>query len=224
MREFNKTMADSKSKRSRGVTLVELMIAAALFIVASGTIYTVARATFASTAYHDAEIVAQEEARRGLQYMVTELRQARRMSLTMQTLPNDMLTFQIPEDVDGNGLPVDEGGYLESAGTITYTRDFNDMNGDGLTTTQLIRVYQGGAGMGPMVTVLANDIMPNEDVNWDGTLNPGEDLNASRMLERGIWFDSTGSLMRIVVDCQKTVGEGGRRVWATVATNVSPRN
>lgn len=224
MRELNTMMAGNKAKSSSGVTLIELMIAAALLVVALGTIYTVAQATFASAAYHDAEIAAQDEARGALQRMVTELRQARRSSLAMQTIPNDTLTFQIPEDVDGNGLPVDVGGYLESAGTVTYMRDMNDLNGDGLTATQLVRVYQGGVGGAPTVTVLANDIMPNEDANWDGTLNPGEDLNGSRILERGLWFDSNGPLMRIIVDCQKTVGAGGRLVWATVATNVSHRN
>jgi len=224
MRELNTMMAKNKGRCSSGVTLVELMIAAALLVVALGTIYTVAQATFASASYHDAEIAAQDEARGALQRMVTELRQARRSSLAMQTFPNDTLTFQIPEDADGNGLPVDVGGFLESAGTITYTRDMNDLNGDGLTATQLVRVYQGGVGGAQNVTVLANDILPNEDANGDGILNPGEDLNGSRILERGVWFESNGPLLRIIVDCQKTVGAGGRRVWATVATNVSPRN
>ena len=224
MLELKTMVTGNKDRNSSGVTLVELMIAAALLVVALGTIYTVAQATFASAAYHDAELAAQDEARGALQRMTTELRQARRSSLAMQTIPNDTLTFQIPEDADGNGFPLDVGGYLESAGTITYTRDMNDLNADGLTTTQLVRVYQGGGGIAPIVTVLANDIAPNEDANWDGSLNPGEDLNGSRMLERGIWFESNGPLMRIIVDCQKTVGAGGRRVWATVATNVSHRN
>ena len=90
-------------KNVLGVTLVELMIAAALFTLAFGAIYMVARATYVSAAFQDAEIAAQEEARRGLQLMITELRQARKSSLSMQTLPNDQLIFRLPGDADGNG-------------------------------------------------------------------------------------------------------------------------
>lgn len=213
----------TNSGRSSGVTLLEVMIAAALLTVALGTIYVVARATFASTEYHDKEIATQEESRRALQSMVTELRQARRTSLMGSYLPSDQLTFRIPGDADGNGLPLDISGYLESVGTVTYMRDWNDLNADGQTTTQLVRVYRDAAGSVANVTVLANDIMMNEDVNGNGILDPGEDLNASRTLERGIWFDRQGLLLNMTVDSQKIVGQG-RLVWASVATSVYPRN
>ena len=223
MANSNIRVAGRANGRSIGVTLVELMIATALLTVAFGTIYTVARATFVNTAFHDAEIAVQEEARRALQLMVTELRQALKSSLSGQTLPNDQLTFEIPGDADGNGLPLDLSGYLESVGTVTYTRDLQDLNGDGITTTQLVRVYRDDTGVVSSVTVVANDIAPNEDVNGNGTLDAGEDLNASRVLERGVWFDLPGSLLRITVDSQKVVGEG-RRVWGTMTANVYPRN
>ena len=204
--------------------MVELMIAVSILVIAAMTVETVARVAFNYALFHESALTAQDEARRALQLMVAELRQARRPTLTTQTLPNNSVTFQIPEDADGNGLPVDVGGYLESLGMITYMRDMNDMNGDGLTN-QLIRVYQsGGSGAAANVTVIANDIMPNEDVNWDETLNPGEDSNGSRMLERGIWFDWAGPLLRITVDTQKTVGAEGRLAWSTVTADVCPRN
>ena len=224
MSNLNNTMVGGETnKRSTGVTLVELMIVAALLTVVAGTIYTVARAAIVNTAFHDAEITAQEEARRGLQFMVTELRGARRTSLSGQTLPSNQLTFRIPGDADGNGLPVDVSGYLESVGTITYMRDLQDLNGDGLTTTQLVRVDQDDTGTVTGVTVIANDIMPNEDANGNGILDPGEDVNASRFLERGVWFERPGSLVRITVDSQKTVG-AGTLVWASVTAQVYPRN
>lgn len=206
-----------------GVTLVELMIAAALFTLAFGAIYMVARATYVSAAFQDAEVAAQDEARRAIQFMVTELRQARTSSLSMQTMPNDQLMFRLPGDADGNGLPVDASGYLESVGTVQYTRDWQDSNGDGIAATQLVRIEQDDMGTIMGVTVIANNIMPNEDVNWDGVLSAGEDLNGSRILERGIWFDSIGSVMRVTVDAQKRVGDGGR-VWASITTDIHPRN
>lgn len=210
-------------KHQLGVTLIELMIAAALFTVTFGAMYMVARATYVTAAFQDAEAAAQEEARRALQFMVTELREARRSSLAMQTLPNDQLLFRLPGDADGNGLPLNVSGYLESVGTVEYTRDWQDLNGDGIGPTQLVRVERDNTGTITGVTVLANDIMPNEDANWDGLLGAGEDLNGSRFLERGIWFDSVGSVMRVTVDTQKPVGSGNR-VWASLTTDVFPRN
>ena len=208
---------------SLGVTLIEVMIAVTLFTVAFGAIYMVARTTLVNTAFHDAQIAAQEQARRGLQLMVRELRQARGSSLLVQTMPSDQLTFEVPSDADGNGTPLDAGGYLESVGTVTYMRDWNDLNGDGVAADQLVRLYQNGTGSVADVSVITNDIVPNEDVNWDGVLDAGEDTNASRFLERGIWFERTGNLLRITVDVQKRVGSG-RLVWATVRTDVHPRN
>ena len=221
----NVIQAGTAKKHPIGVTLIELMVAVTILSLTFGGIYIVARATFVNAAFHDAEIGAQEDARRAVQFMVTELREAMGSSLAGQTLPNDMLTFRIPEDADGNGIPLNQSGYLETIGTVMYTRDWNDMNGDGIGARQLIRVYQSGSSVGtaPVVTVLANDIMPNEDANWNGILDAGEDVNGSRILERGIWFDRTGSLLRVTVDTQKTAGAGAR-VWASITADVHPRN
>ena len=46
-------------KNVLGVTLVEMMIAAALFTLAFGAIYMVARATYVNAAFQDAEVAAQ---------------------------------------------------------------------------------------------------------------------------------------------------------------------
>ncbi len=219
----NRIEPGTTRNRSFGVTLIELMVATTILSLTFGGIYMVARAAFVNAAYHDAEIAAQEDARRAVQFMVTELREAIGSSLAGQTLPNDTLTFQLAGDAGGNGIPLNQSGYLETVGTVTYTRDWNDMNGDGIGARQLIRVYQAGGGAAPVVTVLANDIMPNEDVNGNGILDPGEDVNGSRSLERGIWFDRTGSLIRITVDTQKRVAEG-YRVWASISGDVRPRN
>jgi len=210
-------------KNVLGVTLIEIMIAAALFTLTFGAIYMVARATYVNAAFQDAEVAAQDEARRAILFMVTELRQARRSSFSMQTLPSDQLMFRLPGDADGNGLPLNVSGYLESVGTVTYTRDWQDSNGDGIGATQLVRIERDDMGTVTGVTVIANNIVPNEDVNWDGVLSAGEDLNGSRILERGIWFDTVGSLLRVTVDAQKRVGDGGR-VWASVTTDIYPRN
>jgi len=209
--------------RSLGVTLIELMVATTILSLTFGGIYMVARASFVNAAFHDAEIAAQEDARRATQFIVTELREAVGSTLAGQTLPNDTLTFQLPGDASGNGIPLNQSGYLETVGTVTYTRDWNDMNGDGLAARQLIRVYQAGGGTPPVITVLANDLMPNEDANWNGILDAGEDVNGSRFLERGVWFDRTGSLLRVTVDTQKRVAEGAR-VWASITADVHPRN
>jgi len=223
MANANRIELTTTKNRSLGVTLIELMVAATILSLTLGGIYVVARAAFVNAAFHDAEIAAQEDARRAVQFMVTELRQAVGSSLSGQTLPNDTLTFQLPGDADGNGLPLNQSGYLETVGTVTYTRDWNDMNGDGLAARQLIRVYQAGAGTPPVITVLANDLMPNEDVNWNGILDAGEDVNGSRFLERGVWFDRAGSLLRVTVDTEKRVAEGAR-VWASITADVHPRN
>jgi len=223
MSDFSIARVRPCKKGSEGVTLVELMIAIALLGAALGTLYMLARATFVNTEFHDAEIVSQNEAQRGLQFMVTELRPALRGSFTGPALPRDQVTFRIPGDADGNGVPVDVGGYIESTGTITYMRDAQDLNGDGITTTQLVRVARDNGGAITGVTVIANNIMANEDVNGDGVLNPGEDLNASRTLERGMWFQWVGPLIRATVDTEQRLSNGNT-VWATMTAQVSPRN
>jgi len=152
-----------------GVTLIELMIAVALFSVTFGAVYVVARTTVDNAAFHEAQLTAQEEARRALRVVLTELRQARGPSLVGQSIPNDQLTFQVPGDADGNGLPLDIGGYLESVGTVTYTRDWTDLNAEGMTSDQLVRVYRDDTGWPTGVTVLANELTPNEGmVRVDG--------------------------------------------------------
>jgi len=158
---------------------------------------------------------AGDQARRGIIYIIRDLRQAEGASIT--GVPGDIITYRVAADVDGNGTAVDVSGDIELGPVITVGRDVNDLNDDGLTLNQLIW------SDGTTNWVRANNLLPNEDANNNGILDSGEDINGNGVLDRGLWFARNGAFIEMTI---QTGGQTrrGRMITFNCSEVVRPRN
>ena len=134
----------------KGFTLIELLTATALLTAALGMVWQVW-----FSAGHTAQVIEKKMATttgasHALAIMRRELRQSSRASWS--SLPAERLTYRIPEDRDGDGLPLDAAGAPELSEERALTRDMEDANGDGITASQLVLITSSG------VVVLANNL------------------------------------------------------------------
>jgi len=97
-------------------------------------------------------------------------------------------------------------------------RDVADSNNDGLTDTQLVMVE------GTASRVVANGLLPDEDSNNNGVLDPGEDANSNGVLERGLWFEQAGRGIRITIQTQRLADPRGLQLSSSLIETVVPRN
>ena len=110
-------------KSNSGLTLVEVLMASAIFVVLAALLYGVyfSGLDIWETARFQADLQAQ--ARLALNFMVSELRNATRTStqnpspnLSIPSTPNNkQIHFYLPEDKDKNGLITDANGSIEWA-------------------------------------------------------------------------------------------------------------
>jgi len=205
-------------KRNSGMTLIELVIVVAVLTMLMGMLYTMALTLQRSAGDQESKIATEDDVRGAMQLLVRQLRQSASSSIVWANLPGPSISFRKAEDVDGNGLAVDHGGYLELSGTWTIQRDLEDLNSDGQTEHQVILTN------GTQVTVLANGIIPSEDGDSNGILGTGEDRNANNALDRGVWFESSGNGVRVTLQAERASGPRGTRMLSTMTTLVIPRN
>jgi len=203
---------------NRGVTLLEIVFATAIFTVVMGTLATLALGFGDTAQLQQEKATSNDEARRLLQSIVPDLRQAISMSVNWNELPGEMLAYSVPVDLDGNGTPVDEDGRIETSLPRIISRDLEDLNGDGFSTDQMI--VQNGAAM----RVLANQVSPDsEQLAEDGSFGPSQDANGNGRLDRGIWFEPWGRGIRITVQTQGHTRQG-HVLRTTLQEVVIPRN
>lgn len=196
--------------------MVELLIACTLFVVLMGV---VAQLYFSMTGAANVltrKTAARDEARKAIQAIADEVRQAAASSLS--GLPGDTLTYRVAADADGNGSAVDATGSMELSAPRTVTRDINDVNQDGLRESQLILVLDAGT-----VRVLANGLTPSEDRNGNGALDAGEDANGDGMLNRGLWFEQAPGGIRTIVET-RSGGKFANAAGARLTGFAAPRN
>jgi len=178
-----------------GFSLIEMLTACALLTAALGMIWTVWISAGDTAEVLGRKANATDDTVRAMAIMTRELRATSLAQLS--PLPADEVTYRIPEDSDGNGLPVDANGLPEWGAPRRIGRDHNDANGDGLTETQLV-LEQGGA-----VAVLANGLLPAE--------------------EPGVWFEARDGGVLVTV----AVASHTRRklpVAARAVQQITPRN
>ncbi len=127
-------------EKNKGLTLIEITIVAFLFSIILVSVFSalgVARTSWKSGA---SQITVQQEARRGLNQMTKELRQAR--LATIAGVPTDgagypSITFQIPDTITASGT--------------TWSSNIQYSIG-GLNNTQLIKTQDGNQ------RILANNV------------------------------------------------------------------
>lgn len=127
-------------KNNKGMTLLEIIIAACLFSIISAAIFSVLATGRNSLTAGESQVGAQQACRNGLDSMIKELRQAG--VSTIQGVPGDgvnynSITFQIPASIAASG--------------VTWTGNINYSLG-GLNGAQLLRTQSGSQ------KVLANNI------------------------------------------------------------------
>lgn len=146
------------SARATGFTLTEMIIVSALAMILGGALITIFLTGQASYLSADSYIQVHQEARRALDAMVRELREAKVPGVTFAAAP--ALNFQIALGFDLNGTyaacpdnevcwgAVDSTGTLQPDWTIRYS----------LSGTQLVRqLFNGGVAQGAL-RVLANQV------------------------------------------------------------------
>ncbi|HNR34734.1 MAG TPA: prepilin-type N-terminal cleavage/methylation domain-containing protein [Candidatus Hydrogenedentes bacterium] len=201
--------------RRDGFSLIELLFAISLLVVATGSLFGLAIGVQRVAESQEASIRAQEEAGKALLRTVRELAGAAAATLT--PLPGPSLSFQIATDTDGNGVALARNGTVELSDVRNIRRENDDENGDGVVNSQLL-LFKGDA-----MRVLCNGLTPNEDANGNGVLDDGEDLNGNKRLDRGIWFESAGKAVRVTIDTQFP-DTRGHWYTATLTQDVIPRN
>lgn len=142
-------MKTSRPGNDHGLNLIELMITIAIMTVIGGMLaYFLA---IGGVSWHtgDAEIQANQEARKGMMSMARELRQAQESTIkTMagalynKNIVYNDITFITISDIDGDGDTISAGGTLEWSAPISYY----------VAGNQLLR-QSGGA-----IKVLANNV------------------------------------------------------------------
>jgi prepilin-type N-terminal cleavage/methylation domain-containing protein len=110
-----------QKNRNSGFTLVEILIASAILVIAMGMMYNtyLSGSKVWENARESADLQAQ--ARWAMNYMVAELRNATRTStsnpspnLSIPSHPNNKsIIFYLPQDNDGDGLITDSSGAIE---------------------------------------------------------------------------------------------------------------
>ena len=198
-----------------GFTLIELILVASLLIVVMGAIYQVWFGIGDTTRLLEAKATASDEALRGLARIVREFRQASKDSFS--PLPAAHVSYQIAEDRDGNGFAVGVRGNLELSLPRQVRRDFDDINGDGLSEVQLVLVS------GERAEVLANGLIPDEDSNGNGVLDQGEDRDNDGRMDRGVWFTRDEGRVCVTIQTQQKTRKGYVVVSRYVQV-VAPRN
>lgn len=195
----------------RGVTLLELMMAMSILTVVMGILFTLSISIGDTAKLQDVKVVNNDEARRALQAVVPRLRHAQYASVNTAEMPGDVLRFQMPADLDGNGTAVNISGELELGNPVTIQRDVNDANEDGVTHTQLVMIS------GNEVTVLANQLSP------DAGPEPVEVGEIAPENNAGFWVEEQNGGILLTI---RTQGESrrGTLIRQQFTELVDPRN
>ncbi len=203
---------------NKGMSLLEVTFAIAIFMVVMGTIMSFGIG-FADTArIQELKASGNDEARRALQAIVPDLRQAVRSTINWDQLPGDSISYCVPADIDGNGWPVDIGASLETSAARVIGRDTEDVNADGLSISQLVGTNDAN------FRVLANGVSPeSEQAGAEGVFGPGQDVNGNGQMDCGIWFEPWQQGIRITIQTQGMTRKG-RAMRTTVQEIVFPRN
>ena len=155
-----------------GFTMVEALVASAIFIATLVIIYGIFFSGLDVWGTGSAQADLQAQARTALNYMLSELRNATRTStqvpspnLSIPPLPNNYdITLYLPEDIDGDGLITDANGQIEyNTGNPIQYRYF-------LAENEIRRLDNFGQ------TVFARDVADIQfiDINIDPTLSLNE--------------------------------------------------
>lgn len=194
-----------------GVTLLEMMFSMAILTAVMGVLFSLSIGIGDTARIQEVKARANDEGRRALLAVVPRLRQAQFTSVNTDEMPGDVLTFQMAADVDGNGTAVNVSGNLEVGALVTIQRDTDDVNGDGVTDSQLVMVQ------GDVVTVLANTLSP--DAGPAAVAGGGAPADNTA----GFWVEEQAGGVLITIRTQGT-SRKGHVIRQQFTELVDPRN
>ena len=200
-----------KRNSQSGVTLLEMMFSVAILTSVMGVLFSLSLGIGDTARIQEMKARSNDEARRALLAVVPRLRQAQFTSVNTDEMPGDVLTFNMADDIDGNGSAVNISGNLEVGTLVTIQRDTDDLNGDGLGAEQLVMTQ------GDVVTVLANTLSP------DGGPAPVEDGVEPAENTAGFWVEEQAGGVLITIRTQGTSRQG-HVIRQQFTELVNPRN
>ena len=190
-----------KQKFNSGFTLVEILVASAIFVVMLGIMYGIYISGLDVYGTGSYQVDLQAQARLALNYMVLELRNATRTSaqnpspnLSIPSVPNNkQIHFYLPQDKDGDGLITDANGEIEWDTNNQIDYQF-------IPSQKILRRLEKGDQK-----IFASDVSDVQfmDINIDHTLSIGE--------------------LKIILTLSKTTPRH-RNISITLSSNVALRN
>jgi len=201
-----------------GFTLIELMVSLSILTLALGTLLALFTTLNLFVLVQDAKMTTDDNVQRAMVAITRELRNVAWSSVVFGGDNGTSIQYQIPTDIDGNGTPLDQDMFPELGPVRTIARDLQDLNGDGITASQLIVFDESG------VRVLANGLCRDEDLNNNGRLEPGEDLNDNGALDRGVSFERVGRSIAATLSTENVPSPRTPRLRSALSQIITPRN
>lgn len=194
-----------------GVTLLEVMFSMAILTAVMGVLFSLSLGIGDTARIQEVKATSNDEARRALLGVVPRLRQAQGTSVNTAEMPGDVLTFNMADDMDGNGTAVNVSGNLEVGSLVTIQRDVDDVNQDGVAAEQLIMIQ------GETMTVLANNLSP------DAGPAPVADGEEPAPNTAGFWVEEQAGGVLVTIRTQGTSRQG-HVIRQQFTELVNPRN
>ena len=131
--------------KTKGFTLLEMLVAVAIFLIAILALFAIMDMGRSSWFTGDTSAQLRQEVIRALTVMEKEIKETRPAQVSLTAGANSAsLKFKIPHDNDGNGTVLDASGNIEWSAEITYA-----LNGAG----EITRTSSG------TTTILAHNIV-----------------------------------------------------------------
>jgi type II secretory pathway pseudopilin PulG len=192
---------------NKGFTLFEIVIVIILFLIISLALFGILSAGRESWYTASAQIELQQEARRAMDAVVKQLRETGSTHVSITGGDNNIITFQIPVDVNGDGDILDSNGNIEWGAGGQQGQAIQYYLGGTDTLQLLSRLldgYPSGSQIGG-VTVLANNIYSSDS-----------SFNALR-------FTGTPSSNPTVIDIEITAEEKESLLGRTMRINLQSK-
>ena len=192
--------------RRAGMTLLEIMVAVAIFTIVIGILFTLSVGMSDTARLHEEKSQTVDQARRALITLERELLQASRSSIAIKDAAGTTATagptliYKIPVNDATTNVGIKPNKTINLGNNRTIGTDVNDANQDGLATTQLV-LTGTDTDIPNAVRVLANDLVtPN-----------------------GIWFQRDGTAIRVTVQT-RGISRQGLIITSHLSETLLPRN
>ena len=156
----------------KGLTLVEVLVTSVVLAILIVALFLVLNIGQRSWIQGDTNIQLQQEIARGLTVMAKELKETapKKVRIAASTI-----TFNVPQDLNGDGNVVDVDGYIEWSPDIIYS-----LNG----SNQITRTFNGATSIiANNISVLQFSFVQDEDAVIQVNVTASKISNAGRLVQ-----------------------------------------